>query len=140
MPFFPLFILGKNRKYRDVVTQGRLLPAPREAFQMSLTFLLAVIGWIIFRAESIWQAADYIVCMVTKFHFFCMPVYGKKAVLYIFVLLIVEWLQREKQFALQLSPQGIFHYRSVRWGTYCLLIITTLLLAGRQEEFIYFQF
>lgn len=137
--FFPLFILGKNRKYKDVVAKGRVLPTVKEMCQMVFTFLLAVMGWIIFRAESMRQAWDYLVCMVTRFHF-CMPEYGKKALVYIFVLLIVEWLQREKQFGLQLDMKGIFRYRMVRWGVYYFLFISSLLLAGKQEEFIYFQF
>lgn len=137
--FFPLFILGKNRKYKDVVAKGRVLPTVKEMCQMVFTFLLAVMGWIIFRAESMRQAWDYLVCMVTRFHF-CMPEYGKKALVYIFVLLIVEWLQREKQFGLQLEFKGVFRHRAVRWGVYYILFISSLLLAGKQEEFIYFQF
>lgn len=137
--FFPLFMLGKNRKYQDVVAKGRLLPTVKEACQMVFTFLLAVIGWIIFRAETIRQAWDYMICMVTKFHI-CMPEYGKKALLYILILLTVEWLQREKQFGLQMELKGIFRYRTVRWGIYYILFIGSLVLAGRQEEFIYFQF
>ena len=137
--FFPLFMLGKNRKYQDVVAKGRLLPSVKEACQMVFTFLLAVVGWIIFRAETIRQAWDYMICMVTKFHI-CMPEYGKKALVYILILLIVEWLQREKQFGLQLELKGIFRYRTVRWGIYYLLFIVSLVLAGQQEAFIYFQF
>lgn len=137
--FFPLFMLGKNRKYQDVVAKGRLLPSVKEACQMVFTFLLAVVGWIIFRAETIRQAWDYMICMVTKFHI-CMPEYGKKALVYILILLIVEWLQREKQFGLQLELKGMFRYRTVRWGIYYLLFIVSLVLAGQQEEFIYFQF
>ncbi len=137
--FFPLFMLGKNRKYQDVVAKGRLLPSVKEACQMVFTFLLAVVGWIIFRAETMRQAWDYMICMVTKFHI-CMPEYGKKTLVYIFILLIVEWLQREKQFGLQLELKGMFRYRTVRWGIYYLLFIVSLVLAGQQEEFIYFQF
>lgn len=132
-------MLGKNRKYQDVVAKGRLLPSVKEACQMVFTFLLAVVGWIIFRAETIRQAWDYMICMVTKFHI-CMPEYGKKALVYILILLIVEWLQREKQFGLQLELKGMFRYRTVRWGIYYLLFIVSLVLAGQQEEFIYFQF
>ena len=137
--FFPLFMLGKNRKYQDVVAKGRLLPSVKEACQMVFTFLLAVVGWIIFRAETMRQAWNYMICMVTKFHI-CMPEYGKKTLVYIFILLIVEWLQREKQFGLQLELKGIFRYRTVRWGIYYLLFIVSLVLAGQQEAFIYFQF
>jgi len=132
-------ILGKNRKYTDVVAKDRLLPSVKEVFQMLITFMLVVIGWIIFRAETIHQAWDYIVCMVTKFHF-SMPAHGKDPLIYIAILLIIEWLQRQKQFGLQLEEKGIFRHRAVRWTIYYIVFIATFLLAGKQEEFIYFQF
>lgn len=137
--FLPLFLAGKNRKYTNVVAEGRLFPSLREVVQMLSTFLLAVIGWIIFRAENIQQAWDYIVRMVTRFSF-TMPAHGKDPLIYIVVLLVVEWLQRDKQFGLQIENKGIFRHATVRWVLYYVLFITTLLLAGRQEEFIYFQF
>lgn len=137
--FFPLFFLGKNRKHKDVVAKGRLLPTAKEVCQMIFTFLWVVIGWIIFRAENIRQAWDYLVYMVTRFHF-SRPEYGRKAFICILILLIVEWLQREKQYGLQLDRKGVFQYRTVRWGTYYILFLASLWLAGEQEEFIYFQF
>lgn len=137
--FLPLLLTGKNRKYKDVVAKGRLFASVKEIFQMLSTFLLVLIGWIIFRAESIHQAWDYIVCMITKFNF-QLPAHGKDPLIYILILVVVEWIQREKQFGLQLETRGIFRYRTARWSLYYVLFITTLLLAGEQEQFIYFQF
>ena len=51
--FLPLILTGKNRKYTNQVAEGRWLPTLKEAGQMLLTFFLTMIGWIIFRAESI---------------------------------------------------------------------------------------
>lgn len=137
--FLPLFILGKNRKYTDVVAKGKLVPSLKETCQMLATFLFVVIGWVIFRAETIHQAGDYLLRMVTHFHF-GVPMYGKKVVLCVLLLMVVEWLQREKQFGLQLDTTGIFRYRPVRWGTYILIFVNILLFAGSQTDFIYFQF
>lgn len=141
--FLPLFLLGKNRKYTNVVAEGRVFPSLKEFFQMLVTFFLAVVGWIIFRAENIHQAWNYLVCMVTKFEFI-MPEYGrrygKKAMLYIALLLLVEWLQREKRFGLQMEGQYVFRYRVVRWGIYLFLFWICLLLSGGHTDFIYFQF
>ena len=138
--FFCLyFFTGKNRKYKDVIAKGHLLPSLKEVLQIISTFLFVVIGWIIFRAENIHQAWDYIVCMVTKFSFH-LPAHGKDPLIYIAILIVVKWFQREKQFALQIEEKGIFRYQTVRWIFYYILFITTLLLAGNQEEFIYFQF
>ena len=138
--FFPLMLLGLNRKYTDVVAKGRLLPSVKEALQMGFTFLLAVIGWIIFRAESITQAWDYLsrICSPSILHFSSFP--GKRALLYTFILLTVEWLQREKQHGLQMGNEKLLTKQWMRILFYYLLIIGILLLAGIQSDFIYFQF
>ena len=138
--FFPLMLLGLNRKYTDVVAKGRLLPSVKEALQMGFTFLLAVIGWIIFRAESITQAWDYLsrICSPSILHFSSFP--GKRALLYTFILLTVEWLQREKQHGLQMEGAAICNQLIVRYVIYYIIIISLVLFAGEQGTFIYFQF
>lgn len=138
--FMPLLIAGRNRRFTGVVAQGRLLPSFKELLQIVVTFLLVVIGWIIFRAENINDAFNYITLMVTDFtpH---LPEHGKSALLYIAILMIVEWLHRDRQFGLQISDGGgLLARRTVRWTTYVILALFTLLCAGTQEEFIYFQF
>lgn len=138
--FFPLMLLGRNRKHTDAVAEGRLLPGIREAGQMLSTFLLAVIGWIIFRAESIGQAWDYLggICSPSLFSFSMQ--HGKRALLYVCILVVVEWLQRDKQHSMQIDGIGWLKSRSIRWGVYILLALFTLAFAGTQAEFIYFQF
>lgn len=138
--FLPLLISGHNRRYTGVVAQGRLLPSLKELLQMAVTFLLVVIGWIIFRAENINDAFNYITLMVTDFTP-CVPQHGKSALFYAALLLVVEWLHRDKQFGLQISyGGGLLARRTVRWAIYVVLALFTLLWAGTQEEFIYFQF
>ena len=119
---------------------GRLLPSMKEFVQILFTFLLVLIGWIIFRAENIRQAWDYLSRMCSPSLLDLHLQYGKKALLYTFVLLMVEWLQRDKQHALQIEGTGILKYRGIRWGIYILLALFTLVFAGTQAEFIYFQF
>jgi D-alanyl-lipoteichoic acid acyltransferase DltB (MBOAT superfamily) len=54
--FLPLILLNKNRKYTDTVAAGKFLPSVKEVFQMGMTFLLVLVGWVFFRAENIGQA------------------------------------------------------------------------------------
>lgn len=54
--FLPLLLMKKNRKYRDTVAENRILPSFKEIGQITITFLLVMIGWIIFRAENIKEA------------------------------------------------------------------------------------
>ncbi len=139
MLFFPLLYFGKNRKHVDGVAEGRILPTVKEALQMLMTFLLVVLGWVIFRAETIGQAWEYIARMFTHFTF-RLPAHGNDPLIYIGILLCVEWLQRGKQHGLQIGVGGWFKYRAVRWLLYYVVFIATFLLSGQQEEFIYFQF
>lgn len=133
-------IIGINTKYEYVVAYGRFLPNIKEMFQMLLTFVLAVLGWIIFRAENMTQAVDYISRMIYTFADSPTIKHGRVYLLYGIVLLIIEWLQRNKQHAMQLSEQGIFKYRWMRWMLYYVLILIILQYSGEGQTFIYFQF
>lgn len=125
--FLPLILLGKNRKHTDVVAAGRVLPTLKEAGQMLLTFFLVVIGWIIFRAESIGQAWEY-VCGMMQFgtlkalYRFFLPnsLLVWPTNVYIMLMLVVEWVQRQKSHALKLSASK---YQIVRYGLYIAIVI-----------------
>ncbi|KAA6321898.1 hypothetical protein EZS27_028502, partial [termite gut metagenome] len=134
--FLPLLLFGKNRKYKNTVAAGRLLPSFKEIVQMLLTFLLIVIGWVIFRAENIAQTWDYL-CRMFSPSLFTLPDRGRSSIVYIIILLTVEWFQRDKQHALQIDK---IHHKYIRWSIYYILAIIILSLTGQQTDFIYFQF
>jgi D-alanyl-lipoteichoic acid acyltransferase DltB (MBOAT superfamily) len=138
--FFPLMLFGLNRKYTGEVAEGRLLPSVKESFQMLLTFVLVVIGWIIFRAENIEQAWDYLnrMCSMTLFNIDLNE--GKRAILYIFFMIIIEWIQRDKEHGLQMSANKATTCLICRWLIYLVISLSTLILQGIRSEFIYFQF
>ncbi len=139
--FLPLMLIGSNRKNTNVVASGRLLPSIRESIHMIITFGFVVIGWIIFRAESISDAWKYINRMFSPSLFDVSSfVYGKQTVFFILIFLLVEWLQRDKQHALQLPNVSIFRYGSVRFALYIGLALFILIFQGVQGDFIYFQF
>lgn len=139
--FLPLILLGKNRKHTDVVAAGRMLPSLKEAGQMLLTFFLVVIGWIIFRAESIGQAWRYL-CGLFSQSLLSIPWidtrhYYVPVVLGIVVMLLVEWLQRDKEHTFDLS--GIKSH-VLKLGIYYVMVAVLFWLGGHAESFIYFQF
>jgi len=133
-------IFGINTKYRQVVACGRLLPGIRETLQMALTFFLAVIGWIIFRAETMGQAVDYLTAMASNRFFDASALYGMGFLCLGILLLTVEWLQRDKQHALQFGGASVFKYRLVRWGVYYVILAIIAKYSGESQTFIYFQF
>ena len=54
--------------------------------------------------------------------------------------LYCEWLQRDKQHALQIDGYRIFRHASARYLLYALLLIILCLFSGQVQTFIYFQF
>lgn len=133
-------LLGINTKYQTEVAHGRLFPNLKEAFQLLLTFFFAVVGWIIFRAESMPQAIDYLYKMFTRFSPNLSEISGTLYLSLALLMMIIEWLQRDKQHALQFPSNRVFSHRLVRWGTYYAIIVLISLCAGASQTFIYFQF
>lgn len=133
-------LLGINTKYKNVVAYHRFFPTIKELFQITLTFFLAVIGWIIFRCESITQAIGYLSAMVSNNFFDSSMLVGKQCLLYGFLLLACEWLQRDKEHALQIPSKGLFRYSLVRYGIYMAIVYIMFMYSGTVQTFIYFQF
>ena len=138
--FLPLILLGKNRKYTNQVAEGRLLPTWRECGQILSTFMLVVIGWIIFRAETITQAWEFI-CGLCNTSLLSIP-YLKTRDYYIplFVaiglLLLIEWVTRYKEHGFQfLQKAGVWRYI-----VYAFFIAYIVMFYGEHVTFIYFQF
>ena len=129
-----------NTKYKNVVAYGHHLPNIKETLQIALTFFLAVIGWIIFRAETMTQAVSYISAMVSNKFFDASMLYGKTYFCFGIILLILEWLQRYKQHALQFPNNRFFNMRATRWTIYIIIYLLILFNTGKPQSFIYFQF
>ncbi|MGV3696527.1 MBOAT family O-acyltransferase [Flavobacterium sp.] len=140
----PSIVLKTNRNNLDIVAQGRIFPSFRELFSMLLTFGLTVFAWIFFRSESLPDALFYIGRIASK-SLFSVPHFsgiGTAIPLALFLLFFffIEWLGREKQFALQ--SIGLHWKKPFRWSFYTFLVISIYYFSciGTNEEFIYFQF
>ena len=146
--FLPLILLGMNRKYTNQVAEGRWLPTWKEAGQILLTFMLAVIGWIIFRAATIGQAWDFLCGMMqvdtlkAGYRFFLPNVnLAYPTNIYIIIMIVIEWLGRNKEFALQdIQDIRIFKNGCVRAVCYAICLFVMLALRGGAVDFIYYQF
>jgi D-alanyl-lipoteichoic acid acyltransferase DltB (MBOAT superfamily) len=137
--FLPLFMFGKNRRHLNQVAENRILPSLEELGQMVLTFFFVVIGWIIFRASDISQAC-VIIKSICDSSLFTMPflyVGTKRNILFAFIMLLVEWINRRKEHGLQYSeklPSWLQGVISVS------LVLIMLEFASNSQSFIYFQF
>ena len=135
--FLPLMLLKINRVNTDVVAEGRVLPSLVEFTNIIITFCLTVFAWIFFRADSITHALLYIQS-IFNYSLFEMPkVFPKSVIIMILLFVIVEWLQRSKQYALELNNKTP---KIVRWSFYFVIVMMILQFNGAQQEFIYFQF
>lgn len=132
--FLPLILSGKNRKYTDNVAMNRTMPTFKELMQMSFTFLLAALGWIIFRSDNISQTVQ-IFSSIFSTSLFQMPVLSKTFI-FVLLMLVVEWINREKEHPFQISIKSKF----LRYVIYYAIMLTIVIFSGNQETFIYFQF
>ena len=136
-----LSLTGK-KKHKADVAKGRWLPSVKEGVQIITTFILAVIGWIIFRAESIGQAFHYFTNMFTRsWYDYNVFTYWTQICLAL-AMLAAEWMQRDKQHALQVSGHGVLRSTMLRRGLYVVLTLFCMycFFSNNKSEFIYFQF
>lgn len=132
--FLPLILLGKNRKYTDAVANDRWFPSLKETGQMLLTFSLAVVGWVIFRADNITQAVQYQAGMCRPGRPYTQGV--ASIAVYIIIMLAIEWSNRRREHGLDLNWKS----QPLKIATYIALIVIMFLAYNNSETFIYFQF
>ena len=133
--FLPLILLGKNRKYTDTIAEGRWLPNLKELGQMTLTFALAALGWVLFRSQSIGEAIDFYAGMVGGgLAGFNPPM---RAIAFVAVMLVAEWMQRGREHGLDM--RGV-RYGVVRYCCYLTVLALIFVYGVFNETFIYFQF
>jgi len=136
--FLPLLLSNKNRQNIGVVAQGNYLPTIKEFLKMSLTFFLSVIAWVFFRAENVSHALSYLSEIFSLSLFTKMEVRTGNTLLLILVFVIIEWIGRESQYAIE--NIGIKWKRPLRLAFYYALIVAIFWFAGKEQQFIYFQF
>lgn len=138
--FIPLVILGKNRKYMNIVAKGRLLPNMKEFVQISAVFLLFVVGMVFFRSDNITIAEIYLYRMFDRSVLSMPDVFDRtllvECVSSIFILQITEWVNRAEDYNLAKLPAN----QIVRWLFYLFLGVIIILSYKQDQLFIYFQF
>jgi hypothetical protein len=111
---------------------------------MLTTFGLTVLGWIVFRSDSIGAAWDYIARIFSPSLFSSyIGEYqaGKRGVLETVILIVificVEWIGRAYPYAianLKIKQKGL------RYLVYYLIVFAVIYWSGAGQKFIYFQF
>ena len=141
--FIPLFLLRKNRQHLDyIVGYKSILPSIKEIFQITTTYLCTTVTWVFFRSDSIANSVQYLYKMVSELS---VPTYQKSGLLYVFIMIILDWLIRKDG---RLKPKNHVDSKIFRWANIILMIIiiifgmfsVTFLQNSNERPFIYFQF
>ena len=140
--FIPLIFSGAFGKRKKLKSNEFNLPFAKDFLKMLATFGLVMIGHLIFRAPTIEQACDFSKSIFTNGMTgpSVIDSYGMLYCLFAVVLLMLEWIQREKEHALQLPSSPLFRHRIIRWGLYLFLVLLIITFTGQSQAFIYFQF
>jgi D-alanyl-lipoteichoic acid acyltransferase DltB (MBOAT superfamily) len=139
----PSIIFKTNRNNLDIVAKDKFLPSMREFFSILLTFVLTVFAWIFFRANNVHHAISYIseICSYSLFssldRIISIPEY--LTILILVVFLVIEWLGRNDQFAIE----NVFNQKNriLRIIIYTSICVSIVALGNfNKTEFIYFAF
>lgn len=136
--FLPSLLRQSNRNNLSIVASNQWLPSLHDFFSIVFTFFLTTVAWIFFRSESLTGSFEYLQRLFTPSLFSWPTLFPKGEFLWIGILIVVEWLQRNQQHGLAL--EAVKWPRVVTWSLYYTLIVIIFWFAGRQQEFIYFQF
>ena len=139
--FIPLILLG-SKSHKDTVAHGRCLPSFKELTAMVVTFLFVNFGWILFRAPDFTSFSEFVSRLFSHslFNYHGLTMRMATMLLWCAALLLVEWLQREKQHVLQIDGYRVLSVRPVRLALYAVLVFLIFYFAGQVQTFIYFQF
>ena len=135
--FIPLMLSGRNRKYLDHAGDGRLVPSLRELAGILVTFGFTLVAWVLFRADTITQAFDYLRRMAARSLFSASHVWDPWLMSLIGLLVVSEWINRTRQHALEVDHLPAWGRRLIYTAVFGLIFVF-----GRfaSTDFIYFQF
>jgi D-alanyl-lipoteichoic acid acyltransferase DltB (MBOAT superfamily) len=150
--FLPLLLRGKNRRYTsDTIGEGRWLPTGRELLGMAWTFTMVCVAWVFFRAESVEEAAGYLVQTLSlpsntgqSINELVRIRWGSGSLkslenLVLIAFPFIEWTKELVQ--LKSEPTGVA-LKAVKWAWMAVLVVLIIQfgISHQVETFIYFQF
>ncbi len=104
-----------------------------------LTFVVVMVGWVIFRAEDVGMAAGYLSGMFSPEGLTSLSC-SRMPLLPIFLLTLTEWRMGKADHPFQWADKGWQGRQWVRMAIYLVVFALTVLLGGETVQFIYFQF
>lgn len=135
--FLPLLLLGLNRRNTNTVAEGRILPSMGEFASMSVTFVLATVAWVFFRASDVPTAFGILKGMFNPSVLSMPAIRDWVLALLIVVFVIIEWRGRMFEHALDVASRPATERR-----VFYVFVFLLLFFFGvyNENQFIYFQF
>ncbi len=121
---------------KNVLQKNGYLPSLKTIFQIGLTFMIVTLAWVFFRAETISGAFQYLNIIFSE-SLFSIPDVPLKILFFLFLYMVVEWLQRNRDHVLDIAH---IPSKMLRIAIYYGIVFLTFYFAGDLQPFIYFQF
>jgi alginate O-acetyltransferase complex protein AlgI len=139
--YIPLILRGTiNRK--QITAKPGSLPSIKTLANMAGTFILVMFTLVLFRSATVGQAFQFYGRLFSR-SLFSMPVIAEKVniiatLFFIVVLFTVEWIQKNRQHALQIDFIERFAWRALIY--YSLIFFILFFSATKSTDFIYIKF
>ncbi|WP_452221013.1 MBOAT family O-acyltransferase [Lacinutrix salivirga] len=130
--FVPYYFWDKKTDLKTAITSNKITNLLKIVF----TFLLVTLAWIFFRADTINNAFTYLLGLFNSSLFSFPELLPKYLFLILSFFIIVEWLGKNKLYAIETLSYKWY----VRYPLYYGLAFLILLYSGNPQRFIYFQF
>ena len=136
--FIPLILSGAFFKKAKLKTSALGLPCLKDFGRILLIFLLVTVGLIFFRADSVGHVFSYLGSIFSSSIFsFSLENRHLQCFASILITMVIEWIQRKKEYALDLEGvKSLF----LRYAIYLVVILVTLVFSTDSSAFIYAQF
>lgn len=137
--FLPLLLGGRNRRHLGGMLENRALPTLRDVGRMASTFLLVLLGWTFFRAQSAGEALHWLGAMFDPRTFGSL--HGLPRELFVALpgflgMMGIEWFNRRESHGFVRLPRSL----PIRWGVYYMILWLVVFYTPGTQTFIYFQF
>mgnify|MGYP003683206833 CR=1 FL=1 len=133
--FIPYVLKGQIFNRQEIVAKGKMLPGIMDVLRILMVFSLFAFTMIFFRAKNMPEAIDYLSGIFTNFSG---AIEYRSGLIYVFVLLFLEWINREDERnpkILLMGPAGFRFSLQV-----ILAIVLFFNMLNGYKEFIYFDF
>lgn len=139
--FIPLILSGKFQEKRGIRINKIGLPVIGDFLKMLGTLFLFMIGLVCMRADNATEAFSYYSKLISP-SVFSLPVFtGDKntiaicMILFILLMLIMEWIYRDKEFVLEDCKKPVLRYASIAF-----MVLSIYYFGVSAVSFVYFQF